>query len=301
MGADGGSGGGRASPSSSLQCSQPSHPRLHPKNRRGSSEQACCRAAPETSDISTIGRCQCAEKDHRDSIRVGPQRTPWTLTHWGPEPGALACTFSLTPAGSGVQVRPCPSCPFPLVPQPGPRGRSSGWAKPPSLPHPPLLPDQMPSQICPGLQIWGALTSAPQPAHPLSRVALSAPGGSASPEGQSAPVPLSRPRQRPPHCWGPRCSRVGAAPGSRRPARPQQKQRLQAACELGAVVAGDLDSRIVVRWPPDPAPPTPAHPAPRTLLLCAGRRRCGRVAMPCSLSISSCARGGGRGVRGCSG
>lgn len=35
------------------------------------------------------------------------------------------------------------------------------------------------------------------------------------------------------------------------------------------------------------------------LLLCAGRRRCGRVTMPCSLSTSSCAQvGGGVGVTG---
>lgn len=52
-------------------------------------------------------------------------------------------------------------------------------------------------------------------------------------------------------------------------------------------------------WPtlrPRPVPPPPAHPTPpRTLLLCAGRRRCGRVTMPCNLSISSCGRGGGKG------
>lgn len=55
-----------------------------------------------------------------------------------------------------------------------------------------------------------------------------------------------------------------------------------------------------MRQPPHPAglAPGPRYPGRlRTLLLCAGRRRCGRVTTPCSLSISSCA-GGREGAQG---
>lgn len=207
-------------------------------------------------------------------------------------PGALACTFSLTPAGLGCKSGPAPRCPsLQCLGAPARAARlQQRLGEPRVLP---ILPDQMPRQICPGLQVWGPRPLLPG-GHTRSPAWRCWRGGSASREGQSAPVPTSP--APPTLCPGPCCSRVGAAPGSRRPARPQQKQWLQAACELGAVVAGDLvsgTSREAASRPRSPRPPPAGRP--RTLLLCAGRRRCGRVAMPCSLSISSCARGGGWG------
>lgn len=74
-------------------------------------------------------------------------------------------------------------------------------------------------------------------------------------------------------------SRAGTAPGTRRPARSQQQQRLQAARELGAVVAGDLGGRTNSRGSSKlRGPPPPARPTPRPRPPCCSVRAVGDVA-----------------------
>lgn len=117
-----------------------------------------------------------------------------------------------------------PSCPFPSVPMRpilGGGGCSGSWGQSPAPPHPPL------TRLCArSARDFQPLRRATSSQSPLRRVPCAAPHSPSPWQGGY-----------------PSCLRVGAAPSTCRPAWPQQQQRLQAACKLGAVVAGDLGGR----------------------------------------------------------
>lgn len=184
------------------------------------------------------------------------------------------CAPSLTGAW-GLGLRICPNscrvwggvrlCPPPLPPSvswcPG-QGREAAAAVGRSPRVLPIPPDQMPRQICPGLQ-----TREPRPPLPGRHTRSPAwrrwrrwRGGSASREGQSAPVPASP--APPAHSDGDLVAHVLVPPpapaAQRGPSRSSgSRQRANSArWSLAIWTAGQ-----VVKRPPDAQPPPPAHPA----------------------------------------
>lgn len=184
------------------------------------------------------------------------------------------CAPSLTGAW-GLGLRICPNscrvwggvrlCPPPLPPSvpwcPG-QGREAAAAVGRSPRVLPIPHDQMPRQICPGLQ-----TREPRPPLPGRHTRSPAwrrwrrwRGGSASREGQSAPVPASP--APPAHSDGDLVAHVLVPPpapaAQRGPSRSSgSRQRANSArWSLAIWTAGQ-----VVKRPPDAQPPPPAHPA----------------------------------------
>lgn len=235
-------------------------PQTAPQNRRESSKKARCKAAPTTSDISTIGRCQCTEKN-QSGLRQGGSPEDAVHPH-SLGPGALACAFALTPAGCGGESGSAPRRSLPQclgVPARAARLQQRLGEAPGSSPSP---PDQMPRQICPGLQ-----TREPRPPLPGRHTRSPAwrrwrrwRGGSASREGQSAPVPASP--APPAHSDGDLVAHVLVPPpapaAQRGPSRSSgSRQRANSArWSLAIWTAGQVVKRL-----PDAQPPPPAHPA----------------------------------------
>lgn len=132
-------------------------------------------------------------------------------------PGALACTFSLTPTGLGCKSGPAPRCPsLQCLGAPARAARlQQRLGEAPSPPHPPR-PDAAPDlSWASGL---GTTTSTPRRAHSLSRVALlarglSKPGRAERTCPDLASAPHTLPRTLLLTCWcRPRLPPPSAAP-----------------------------------------------------------------------------------------
>lgn len=159
--------GGPSPPPASSALSARS-PQTAPQNRRGSSKKARCKAAPTTSDISTIGRCQCTEKN-QSGLRQGGSPEDAVHPH-SLGPGALACAFALTPAGCGGESGSAPRRSLPQclgVPARAARLQQRLGEAPGSSPSPPT---RCRARFVLGFRP-GTPTSTLRPAHSLSRVA----------------------------------------------------------------------------------------------------------------------------------
>lgn len=186
--------GGPSPPPASSALSARS-PQTAPQNRRGSSKKARCKAAPTTSDISTIGRCQCTEKN-QSGLRQGGSPEDAVHPH-SLGPGALACAFALTPAGCGGESGSAPRRSLPQclgVPARAARLQQRLGEAPGSSPSPPTR--------CRARFVLGFRPGSPDLHSPAGTLALprgvvGVVGAGAQQAGKGR-APPSRPRQRPP-------------------------------------------------------------------------------------------------------